>query len=160
MNGETDSAVMSSTSDRLVVVHMHDGNVISGILQLHEDTEGGIPPHLPPVFHIQQEIGGLSSTLRVADSKAVFFVRTHRGDPAYEEMKFSFGEAASGLWIQIQLQDGEVLEGYVPNSIHWLVGPGLWLWPTDRLSNNTLIYVPKTSALELHVLGLTPFSRS
>jgi len=152
---------MNTAPDRLVVVHMQDGNVIRGILQLDGDPGGrDTLPHLPSVFHIQHEIGGSSSVVRVADSKAVFFVRTHQGDPAYEETKFSCGETAPGLWVQVQLVDGEVLEGYVPNSIHWMIGPGLWLWPTDKLCNNTLIYVPKTSAVEFHVLGLTAFSWS
>jgi hypothetical protein len=139
----------------LAVVHWKDGSLIKGILHWHvADGEAVSLPRLPDVVHIQHLKGGISSTVRVDDVKAVFFVRTPEGNVEYEEVKFCSEIVASDLWIQVRLFDGESLEGRIENRIGLLVEPGFWLRPTDTVANNLMVYVPKSSAVEFHVMGL------
>jgi hypothetical protein len=108
---------------------------------------------LPDLIHLQHEEGP-NSTIRVEDTKAVFFVRTHQGDHRYQAVRFSSDEIASDVWVQVRLVDGEVLEGSAVNSLDLIIGPGFWLWPSDKLCNNSSVYVPKISVLEFKVLAL------
>lgn len=157
---KTDSTATSRPEDRLVVVRMLDGQVIKGVLQwCSEPGHATSLPHLPDVLHIRHE-SGPSSTVRVANSKAVFFVRTHEGEPEYEVVKFSSGHIPSDLWVQVRLIDGEVLEGSIVNNLDLITGPGFWLWPSDKLWNSSCVYVPKTAAVEFHVLGVATSSLS
>src|SRR5215472_1238860 len=128
----TSSTHIGSTEDRLVVVRMQDGQLLKGVLQWHSEPErAAFLPHLPEVLDIRHE-GGPSSTVRVADSTAIFFVRTHQGEREYEEVKFASDELSSELWVQVRLANGELLEGSTTNSLSLMVGPGLWLWPSDK----------------------------
>ena len=157
---KTNRTATSLLEDRLVVVRMRDGRVIKGVLQWPGDP--GRPaslPHLPAVLHIQDR-NGFNSSVPVADSKAVFFVRTHDGEPEYEEVRFSSGELLGDLWVRIRLIDGEVLEGSTTNSLDLMAGPGFWLWPSDKLWNSSSIYVPKAAVVEFHVLGVATPSLS
>lgn len=151
---------MNERHEQLIVAHMRDGRLIRGVLEWEAGAQSHpSPERLPEVFRVHPETGDAPVEIRVADSKAIFFVRSHEGDREYEETKFSIGHAASGLWVQAQFADGEVLEGYVMNSIDWLNGSGIWMSPTDRFSNNTLIYVPRSSLVQFHVLGVTEFPK-
>jgi Family of unknown function (DUF6982) len=148
-----------SSGNQLVVVHMKDGTVIKGVLRWDAAAEHSASlPHLPEVLKIRHETEAGTCAIRVADSKAVFFVKTHPGEREYEEVRFFPGEMTSNLWIQVRLADGEVLEGRTANGVSLLAGPGFWVWPADEMSNNTLVYVPKNSAVEFQVLGLASHS--
>ena len=139
----------------LAVLHRKDGTLIKGVLHWRvADGNAAALPRLPDVVHIQHLQGGTHSMVRVEDVKAVFFVRTPEGNAEYEEVKFFFGAPTSDLWIQVRLFDGESLEGRVENDIGLLVEPGFWLRPTDSFANNLMVYVPKSSAVEFHVMGL------
>ena len=140
--------------DRRVVVRMQDGQLIKGVLQWRSEPDRAVSlPPLPSVLHIQGE-GGHSSSIRVSDSVAVFFVRTHQGEREYEEVKFSSGKAPAELWVQVRLGNGELLEGSTSNDFNLISAPGLWLWPSDKLCNNTLVYVTKSAAIDFHVLAV------
>ena len=155
LNPKPHSTTESTTWNCLVVVHTDERAVVKGTLQWDVSDDLTVPAlPLPDVLHIQHESAGTSSMVRLSDAKAVFLVRSHEGDPAHEEMKFLLNPSASDLWIQVRLLDGEVLEGRTDNSIRLLCGSGFWLRPTDCTANNVLVYVPKTSAVEFHVMGV------
>jgi len=86
--------------------------------------------------------------------KAVFFVKRHEGAHDHEEVKFFSDVAATDLWIRVKFADGEVLEGQAQNDMRLLVDPGIWLRPFDSTGNNVLVYVPKCSVAEFHVMGV------
>lgn len=154
------SAGQGATRKDLVVVHGKDGGLIKGVLHWHlADVEGVALPRLPDVIHIQHLTGGISSVVRIDDVKAVFFVRTAEGNVEYEEVKFFSDAVSSDLWIQVRLFDGESLEGRVENSIDLLVEAGFWLRPIDVVTNNLMVYVPKSSATKFTVMGLATSSK-
>lgn len=154
------SAVVGVTRKDLAVVHGKDGSLIKGVLHWHvADGDAVSLPGLPDVVHIQHLTGGVNATVRVDDAKAVFFVRTPEGNAEHEEVKFLPDTVASDLWIQVRLLDGESLEGRIDNSIELLVEAGFWLRPIDSVANNLMVYVPKSSAVEFHVMGLATSPR-
>jgi hypothetical protein len=59
--------------------------------------------------------------------------------------------------MMIRFLDGEVMEGIVHNSLHYLVDAGFFLLPTDPYSNNKLVYVAKNQLSDLRVLGTRKF---
>lgn len=91
----------------------------------------------------------------VEDIKAVFYVNSFEGDPAHHQLNFyNHAPVIEGIWMRVQFLDGEILEGIVHNSIHYLVDPGFFLLPTDPESNNQLVYVRKSQLAGHCVLGL------
>lgn len=89
------------------------------------------------------------------DAKAMFYVKTFEGDDRHNELKFhARAPIVHGIWVKIEFEDNEVMEGIVQNSIHYLVEPGFFLLPTDPRSNNKLVYVIKNSLRDCRVLGV------
>lgn len=154
MKGIDDLPIDLPAQQGLVVVHKKDGTLVKGVLQWHDAyLHGGPLPQLRDDLHIQPETKSESVTVRLDEVKAIFFVRTHEGYVGYDEVKFFADRVASELWVRVQLFDGETLEGRTENSARMLVEPGFWLRPTDCTANNVLVYVPKASAVEFHVMG-------
>ena len=89
--------------------------------------------------------------------KAVFFVSSFKGDRHYEAVRFySDGPEIRSLWVEVVFRDGEVVEGYIRNSLHHLEDDGFFLVPSTPGSNNLLIYVNKGAIVSFRVLSLVP----
>ena len=109
----------------------------------------------PEVFRVQRLDTGVIEDISVSDAKAVFFVKDFKGNDRHNDLKFYARRAVvRGIWVRIEFKDGEVMEGIVHNSIHYLVDPGFFLLPTDPGSNNRLVYVIKKRLKDCCVLGL------
>jgi hypothetical protein len=90
-----------------------------------------------------------------ANIKAIFLVKTFEGDPLHNPLHFhAHTPTAKGLWVRIQFDDEEIMEGIVYNTATYVLEPGFCLIPTDPFSNNKLVYVPKNRLKSLEVLGL------
>ena len=139
----------------LVVVHRMDGTVTRGMLEWNTAT-GPIVPSAPlaDVLHIRCEDQSECSPVQVSEMKAIFFVKRHEGACDHDEVKFFSDVAATDLWIRVRFPDGEVLEGRTENNARLLFDPGIWLRPFDSTGNNVLVYVPKSSVVEFHVMGV------
>ena len=145
----------NTNQDDLVVVHRVDGTLTRGTLEW--DTNAGqLVPRapLPEVLHIRCETQDEYSLVRLSDMKAIFFVKRHEGALDHDEVKFFSDISATDLWIRVRFADGEVLEGRTENDARLLVDPGVWLRPFDSTGNNVLVYVPKSSVVEFHVMGV------
>ena len=139
----------------LVVVHRTDGTVIKGLLEWDAEEEHLFPSvPLPEALRIRTEDSDECSLVGASQAKAVFFVKGHEGVLDHDEVKFFSDIAATDLWIRIRFADGEVLEGETRNDARLLFDPGVWLRPLDRTGNNILVYVPKSSVVEFHVMGV------
>lgn len=144
----------------LVVVHTRAGKLVRGYLQwAAASADPRSFPALPTVLRVGHITSGELSSVDLADVKAVFFVKTPEGNGEYSEVKFFAGPPASDLWIQIQLPDRESLEGRIENSSRLLFEKGLWLRPTDCVGNNLMVYVPKSSVIDFHVIGFAAARR-
>ncbi len=149
------AATESAASSELVVVHRVDGTLVKGLLQCDANRTDVVPLlPLPQTMHVRSETSSESFLIRAFETKAVFFVKRHEGALDHEEVKFFTDIAATDLWIRIRFADGEVLEGQTQNNTRLLLDPGVWLRPFDSTGNNVLVYVPKSSVAEFHVMGV------
>ena len=145
--------------ERKVVVKLRSGEVVKGYL-----TVSGADVADPLHDSNQNSTGALTvrllnsnASLKVAlvDVKAIFFVRSFRGDPKRKDLRFySNGPAVGTIWAEIRFTDNEVIEATIQNSAQHLMGDGFWFRPSDSESNNVLIYVNKSAIVSYRVLGV------
>jgi hypothetical protein len=130
-----------------VVVRYLDGRVLKG------NTADFLPTR--PLFHVVPiaQSGNLISVVevRMADLKAVFFVKDFIGDPAYDELRaFNAGARTQGRRMQVVFKDDEVLAGttmgYQPDRA------GFFLTPVDPKSNNDRCFVVAAAVKEVKLL--------
>jgi hypothetical protein len=146
-----------TNSDRVVI--QCKGKVIKGYLEHMKpgdlgDLLGHTNRRMHDMIQVRMEDGSLHE-IQAVDAKAVFFVKTFEGAEERDELKFfSHAPIVHGVWIQVQFQDGEVVEGIVNNSMHHVVEKGFFMTPTDPGSNNKLIYVMKSALKDYRVLGV------
>ena len=113
-----------------VVARFNDGQVLKGY------TTDFVPAK--DLFHMALVGDGQSAKpveVRTKDLKALFFVRSFAGDPAYEERKgFDETRPVVGRKLRVAFKDGEILlgttQGYQPGR------PGFFVTPADARSNN------------------------
>jgi hypothetical protein len=119
-----------------IVVRYLDGRVLKGT------TADFLPAK--PAFHVvpspQSGTAIEVVEVRLADLKALFFVRDFSGDPAYDEVKaFAAGVSVQGRRIEVTFKDGETLvgttTGYQPDRA------GFFLVPADPHSNNERCFI-------------------
>jgi len=116
-----------------VVVRTLKGDRIKGT------TQDFYPERL--TFHVQQG-SGQTALVKMADLKAVFFVRDLAGNPAHVKGR-KFGPMdpglASGKRIAVLFKDDELLVGYTTSYVAGRLG--FFLIPADKAGNNSRVYV-------------------
>jgi hypothetical protein len=117
-----------------IVIRRVDGVVLKGF------TTDFLPTK--DVFHLSAngQPGAKPLEVRVAELKAIFFVRDLRGNPTYVDRKdFDPSHPAVGRKIRVVFKDGELLigttQGYQPGR------PGFFVVPADPHSNNERCFV-------------------
>lgn len=127
----------------LVVANLLDGTVVKGI-SLDVDPAR-------PVCHIRTEAGPVK--VKLADAKALFFVRSAEGDPARtdrQEVDPEDVRAKGSTRIEIRFRDGERIVAftnrYPPRGAFWFVVP------VDGGSNNTRILVNQAAVASVSPL--------
>ena len=113
-----------------VVLHFRDGKVSKGT------TEDFFPNK--PSFHFKDMERPGNLVIPISSLKAVFFVKSYTGQPAYNE-RSDVDRAGFGRRIRVCFKDGEVQEGYTQG---YSPGrPGFFVFPCDPQSNNERIFV-------------------
>ena len=123
-----------------VVAHFLDGRVIKGT------TSNFFPDR--DTFHITTSQGSI--LIELGQLKAVFFVKSLRGNRGFSEKKGFEGSKGVGRKVRCEFPDGEVLTGYTP--AYHQSRPAFFIVPTDPTSNNERIYVVTASAQRITVL--------
>ena len=120
-----------------VVARFQDGRMLKG-------TALDIDP-ARPTFHIIPP-GAKAVQVKIAELKAVFYVRTLDGDPKYEENLTPSPDdarARSSRLVTLKFKDGEVMVG------HTIGTPGnrpyFFIVPVDPRSNNIRVLVNRTA---------------
>jgi len=129
-----------------IVIRFADGRIEKGYSQDFFPNK--------PAFHFFNSLSegtGNHKEIRVADLKAVFFVKTFAGNPDYKERKrFIGGDPAQGRKAEVDFLDGEVLQGsvlgYDPK------GLGFFLFPSDPESNNQRVFVINSAVKKFRYL--------
>jgi len=91
--------------------------------------------------------------------RSVFFVREFSDEFEPERKVFLSRPKLDGLWVRLRFQDGETLEGVIPNDLLSLLDSGLQITPPDLNSSTDRIFVPRTALAELTVLGVVGIAR-
>ena len=130
-----------------IVVHFVDGRVLKG------QTGDFLPArpcfHLTPVGPAE---GAKPLEIRIADLKAIFFVKEFRTKPHLHQhgQVFDPKRPVIGRKIRVLFKDGEVLvgttQGYDPRR------PGFFVVPADSASNNERCFVVTGSTKEVSFL--------
>lgn len=117
-----------------IVVRYRDGRVLKGFTSDFFPTKD--------VFHLatSNAPGGKTIEVRVADLKALFFVKDFAGDPTRNDVKaFDPARPQAGRKVTVTFSDGEVLvgttQGYDP------ARAGFFVVPADPGSNNDRCFV-------------------
>jgi hypothetical protein len=143
-----------------VVAHLSNGELLKGYFDssVERDLESMIRQRMlsfPVEIPIRPTESNQVVPVRRDSLKALFFVKTFEGRKDYKEVKFFQAHPPlEGLWVQVTFKDGEVTEGVLHNTLHYLVEPGFFLKPPDPQSNNEFVYVLKGSLDEFRVLGV------
>jgi hypothetical protein len=96
-------------------------------------------------FHLISDLPadkGRTYAVRIADLKAVFFVKTLHGNKAYHERKtFTPGDSPRlrGLKIKVRFTDGEIMRGTTLG--YNKTKKGFFITPVDPEENNNRVYV-------------------
>ncbi len=112
-----------------IVIRYLDGRLVKGV------TTDFFPNK--EIFHVMptgSAPGSKPVEIRIADLKAIFFVKDYTGNSAYNDKKdFEAGKNVVGRKISVVFKDGELLvgttTGYQPNR------PGFFIVPADPQSN-------------------------
>lgn len=155
----TNTATDSSCEREKVVIRRGD-DVIKGFLEIGSGNtldallrDATAAP--PAVLRIRRLDNGTIEEIPIEHAKAVFYVKDFKGDPDHRDLRFYRGAPiVHGVWIRLEFNDGELIEGLVHNTIRFLVDPGFFIRPTDPKSNNRLVFVVKSWLKECRILGL------
>lgn len=142
------------------MAHRKTGQLVKGFAELDLSVnDQGIPDvgpvPLPKTLTIHSSISGRGVSVPTDSLKALYFVKSFDGDPAYAETKF-FNPAPKieGLWVHLTFIDGETTEGIVSNNIAFVNEDGFLMKPPDPQSNNQAVYVLKSALTHFRVVGV------
>ena len=91
--------------------------------------------------------------------RSVYFVREFSDDFEPERKAFLSRPKLDGLWVKLRYNDGETLEGVVPNDLLSLLDNGLQITSPDLNSSTDRIFVPRAALSEVTVLGVVGVAR-
>ncbi|HUC53281.1 MAG TPA: hypothetical protein VMR90_04505 [Candidatus Cybelea sp.] len=97
--------------------------------------------------------------LPLARVRSVYFVREFSDDFEPERKAFLSRPKLDGLWVKLRYNDGETLEGVVPNDLLALLDNGLQITSPDLNSSTDRIFVPRGALTEVTVLGVVGIAR-
>jgi hypothetical protein len=130
------------TESLRVVVRFATGQTLKG-------TTGDFRP-ASARFHLIPADGSRVVEVRVAELKAVFFVRDFAGSPERTKLRGFLAapaETTQGKKVAVLFRDGELVCGYTltfsPDRA------GFFMFPADSASNNLRIYVVTAAAAEV-----------
>jgi hypothetical protein len=129
-----------------IVARFLDGHVLKGF------TNDFLPAK--DHFHLVSEgqpPGTKPLEIRVADLKALFFVKTFQGDPQHKELADAgAAKAGQGRRIRVVFKDGETLVGTTQG--YDRSRPGFFVVPVDGDSNNERCFVVTAATEEVSFL--------
>jgi hypothetical protein len=136
--------VASSTAKK-VVVRRFDRESITGFVN--------------PFSYLQQQVievlkpDGTLVMLPYAEVKSVAFVKDFEGD-AQTRPIFLTRPKLEGLWVRMVFQDGEVMDGILPNNLLVWDVTGFTVTPPEPDGNNQKVFVPRQALRGIQVLGV------
>jgi hypothetical protein len=141
---------LTSTHKKVVVV-LADKKPLRGYLNpVHLGQTDPVDLLTPDGEHVRIPLGKVRS---------VFFVREFSDEFEPERKAFLSRPKLDGLWVRLRYNDGDTLEGVVPNDLLSLLDNGVQITPPDLNSTTDRIFVPRAALAELNVLGVVGIAR-
>jgi len=128
--------------NNLVVARYRSGQVIKG------QTRDFYPER--PLFHVLPKGGAQAVPVKVAELKAVFFVRDLLGNRLrHKNRRFPAQDSGPqmGRRIAVLFEDGELLVGHAQT--YSPERPGFFVFPLDPQGNNLRVYVVRAAAKQV-----------
>lgn len=124
-----------------VVAHYRDGRIVKG------STTDFLPTRETLHVHTATAV----ETVRLAELKALFFVRDLAGDPGRKKRnEFDVNRTLHGRRIRVEFLDGEVLigttQGYQPERA------GFFVAPADPEANHERVFVLRAATRAVNLL--------
>ncbi len=91
--------------------------------------------------------------------RSIYFVRDFSDEFEPERKAFLSRPKLDGLWVRLRYNDGDTLEGVVPNDLLSLLDNGLQITPPDLNSATDRIFIPRAALSEVTVLGVIGIAR-
>jgi hypothetical protein len=136
--------VASSTAKK-VVVRRFDRENLTGFVNLFSYLQ-------PHSIELLKPDGALVQ-LPYAEVKSVCFVKDFETE-AESGRIFMTRPKLEGLWIRMAFNDGEVMDGILPNNLlAWEIA-GFTITPPEPDANNQKIFVPRQALRNVQVLGV------
>jgi hypothetical protein len=125
-----------------IVAHFRDGRTQRGYT--HDFRPDAESFHLLP-----SEGGGIPTTVRLEDLKALFYVKDYGFMRRQVDRPKQFGpEAPHGQKTVVEFRDGEKIWGYTE---HYAANSlGFFFVPADPKENNTRIFIVNSSVKQIH----------
>jgi hypothetical protein len=123
-----------------VVAHYQDGRTLRGTTQ--DFRPDGESFHLLP-----SEGGGIPTTVRLNDLKALFYVREYGYQRRQVPRPKGFGGETPGHKTIVEFKDGERLWGFTEE--YSPGGRGFFITPADPKENNVRVFVVNASVKQI-----------
>lgn len=140
-------AFQQQTTRNKVVAHYNDGRLLKGFT--HDFTPARDSFHV--TSQLEEDFGN-TYEVKLSDLKAVFFVKTWKGNLVYKEKK-RFDETDTshlrGLKIKVIFRDGETIRGVSLG--YSKAKKGFFVIPLDPRSNNERIYVVAAAVRDVKI---------
>jgi len=136
---------MASSTAKKVVVRRFDRESLSGFVN--------------PFSYLQQQSveilrpDGTLALLSYSEIKSVAFVKDFDGDSDSRTI-FLSRPKLEGLWVRMVFNDGEMMEGILPNNLLTWDTAGFTVTPPEADGNNQKIFVPRQALRAIQVLGV------
>lgn len=128
-----------------VVVRFQDGSTRTGYTSEFLPAKDSF--HLTP---LSASADPKPESVRVADLKALFFVKDFRGNPAHREQPLQPGQSVQGRKIEVTFQDGEVLTGTTQG--YQAGRPGFFIVPADADSDDERCFVVAAATQDVQLV--------
>ena len=98
---------------------------------------------------------GAVAVIPYGEIRFICFVRDFdQGEPRRELRTFSSRPKTTGLWLRLQLRDGEIMDGVMSNNLLQMEPQGFTFIPPDPGYQNQKVFVPRTAVASIQVLGV------
>lgn len=139
--------LLSASTTKKVSVRCFDDRLIHGYVSPHTYLR-------PDCIEVLNRSAQLQ-VIPYEEVRTVSFVREFEDEPDPNQRKvFGARPKSDGLWVRLNLRDGEVLEGIIPNNLLQLTERGITVTPPDPNANTRRVFVPRAALSELKVLGV------
>ncbi|MDE3196186.1 MAG: hypothetical protein KGN84_07575 [Acidobacteriota bacterium] len=136
---------MAGSTAKKVIVRRFDRETLSGFVNPLSYLQ---PQHIEVL-----RPDGTLALVPYVEVKSVAFVKEFDGEPV-ARATFMSRPKLEGLWVRMMFQDGEVMEGILPNDLlKWDIA-GFTVTPPEPDGNTQRVFVPRQALRGIQVLGV------